>query len=84
LFNLLTDKLQESRKSWKRTIAQRGVFCYAGWRIYPHRYIAVRLQPWLTEHNPALEYTINFLSLISNDSGAEVTRIFSTAESPGR
>ncbi len=48
---------------------QQGVFCYAGCRTYPDRYIAYQLQSQLHEHNRALEYTLSFLSLISNSTG---------------
>jgi hypothetical protein len=53
----------------RNTNAQQGAFCYAGSRIYPHRYNAYQLQSQLNEHNRALEYTISFLSLPRNSSG---------------
>jgi hypothetical protein len=47
-----------------------------------------KLRDQLNKHNRALEYTISFLSLISNipkfRDRAEVTQNISTAESPGR
>ena len=49
--------------------SQQGVFCYAGNRIYPHRYIAIQLQSQLTIFGLASEYAISFLSLISNSNG---------------
>jgi hypothetical protein len=51
------------------TNAQHGVFCYAGDRTYPHRHIAIQPQCQQNEHNQTLEYTISFLSLLSNSSG---------------
>src|SRR5688572_18994899 len=63
-----TISLTNNLKTFYKTNAQQGVFCYAGFRIYTHRYIANQLQSHLYEHNRALEYTLSFLSLISNST----------------
>jgi ABC-type taurine transport system substrate-binding protein len=42
----------------------------------------ISCSPSFTEHSRALEYTISFLSLISNSTGATVTRNICTAERP--
>jgi hypothetical protein len=52
-----------------KTYAQQGAFLLCWLQNNPHRYIANQLQSQLNEHNRALEYTISFLSLISNSTG---------------
>src|SRR5688572_10141482 len=64
-----TISLTNNLKTFYKTIAQQGVFFYAGFRIYPDRHNADQLQSQLYEHNRALEYTLSFLSLISNSTG---------------
>ncbi len=60
-----------------------GAFCDAGTITYAHRHIANQLLPYLNDNNRDLEYTISFISLISN-SPADVIQTISTAERPGR
>jgi hypothetical protein len=68
---------RSSKATDKKHYIKRGVFCYAGYRIYPHRQTVNQLQSQQHEHTRALEYTIGFLSLLSNSSGLK-----SLAESP--
>jgi hypothetical protein len=52
-----------------KTYAPKGVFCYAGLRTYPHRYIATQLQSQLNEYNQALECKLRSISLLGNSAG---------------
>ena len=59
----------------------QGAFCYAGWRIYPHRHIAIICSPGWT--NNSQQKNITSTSVFQSTSvPAEGSQTISTAESP--